>query len=225
MCRIISRPTPLPSVPVQLTGFIPSALSLPGGIRCLWISLNQMFSSELILRVTLSWFLAPLFRQAPRRQCLPSLGSSWRPGWSFLKSMLCSNALSNLKKPCDSHSLNSVVDQFDLARGKEKGERKNGKWKRKEGKKEGRERSLFWCAEFVKWPFSGLCDSFHVHKGQDNTKTQVFRELTLKTGRSASLSDLAFKVQCASQDQARDVEVWQGSEWLVWRRIKHPTKE
>lgn len=86
---------PLP--PVQLTGFIPSALSLPGGIRCLWISLNQMFSSELILQVTLSWFLAPLFRQAPRRQCHPSLGSSWRPGWSFLKSMLCSNALSNLK--------------------------------------------------------------------------------------------------------------------------------
>lgn len=97
MCRIISRSTPLPSAPVQLTGFIPSALSLPGGIRCLWISLNQMFSSELILQVTLSWFLAPLFRQAPRRQCHPSLGSSWRPGWSFLKSMLCSNALSNLK--------------------------------------------------------------------------------------------------------------------------------
>lgn len=41
--------------------------------------------------------------------------------------MLCSNALSNLKKPCDSYSLNSVVDPFDLAREKKKGERKNGK--------------------------------------------------------------------------------------------------
>lgn len=56
--------------------------------------------------------------------------------------MLCSNALSNLKKPCDSYSLNSVVDPFDLAREKKK--RREKEWKmKKEGKKEGRERSLF----------------------------------------------------------------------------------
>lgn len=52
--------------------------------------------------------------------------------------MLCSNALSNLRKPCDSYSLNSVVDQFDLARKKKK--RREKEWKmKKEGRKEGRE--------------------------------------------------------------------------------------
>lgn len=50
--------------------------------------------------------------------------------------MLCSNALSNLKKPCDSHSLNSVVDQFDLARGKEKKERE--RMENEKGRKERR---------------------------------------------------------------------------------------
>lgn len=55
--------------------------------------------------------------------------------------MLCSNALSNLKKPCDSHSLNSVVDQFDLAREKKKKERERmeNEKGRKERRKGGRD--------------------------------------------------------------------------------------
>lgn len=53
--------------------------------------------------------------------------------------MLCSNALSNLKKPCDSYSLNSVVDPFDLAREKKKERERmeNEKEGRKEGGREG----------------------------------------------------------------------------------------
>lgn len=42
---------PLPPFSSQGSSLQPSP---PSGIRCLWISLNQMFSSELILRVTLS---------------------------------------------------------------------------------------------------------------------------------------------------------------------------
>lgn len=54
--------------------------------------------------------------------------------------MLCSNALSNLKKPCDSYSLNSVVDPFDLAREKKKErERMENEKGRKERRKGGRD--------------------------------------------------------------------------------------
>lgn len=52
--------------------------------------------------------------------------------------MLCSNALSNLKKPCDSYSLNSVVDPFDLAREKKKErERMENEKGRKERRRKG----------------------------------------------------------------------------------------
>lgn len=55
--------------------------------------------------------------------------------------MLCSNALSNLRKPCDSYSLNSVVDQFDLARKKKikERERMENEKGRKERRKGGRD--------------------------------------------------------------------------------------
>lgn len=44
-------------------------------------------------------------------------------------------------------------------------------------------------------------------------QTQVFHGLTPKIGRSDFFQNLAFKVQCASREQARDAERWGACGW------------